>query len=171
MPRRREQEDIAAGCWPGEGRAVCSSVRGARRQEERRRLARVFELLSLEKHAGTVAGEARTRSTKHNDVSTHHQRSKRSSSGQRRAQEARAQMRADLLDRVALHDLLHLTVVLCTGAGASWCSWTHPACRARCAGYCTCGRGVAAEESRLRMEPQAQSKQQDMIGCALRRRI
>ncbi len=78
-------------------------------------LARVFELLSLEEHAETVADEARTRSTKHDDVRVSHGRSMRSSSSKPRPEEPQAEMGADLLDPFARHGPLRLMVDLCMG--------------------------------------------------------
>ena len=73
------------------------------------------ELPSLEEHVGTVAEEARTRSTKHDDVSARHRRCMRRSSARPRAQVTRAAARADLLDLFAVHGPLRLMVDLCTG--------------------------------------------------------
>jgi hypothetical protein len=84
----------------------------SREVEARKVLARIFELLPLEQRAGTVAEEAQTRSTKHDDVSTRGGRSMQGSTAQPRAERPRAAAGADLLDRFAHDDLLRLTMAL-----------------------------------------------------------
>ena len=74
--------------------------------EAEQALARLFELLSLEEGAGTVAEEARTRSTKHDDVSDRHGRRMRSSSSEPRQEEPKAEMCADLSNPFAHRGLL-----------------------------------------------------------------
>jgi len=64
-------------------------------------------------------------------------------------------MLADLLNRLARHDLLHPTMDLCVGGhqllqksttSLSSCRRAQPACRARCADPRMHGRGVVAED-------------------------
>jgi hypothetical protein len=74
-------------------------------------LVRIFELPSLEKHAGTVAEQAQTRSTTHDDVSAGGGRGMRRSSTQARAERLEAAVGTDLLDRFSHDDVLCLTDV------------------------------------------------------------
>ena len=83
--------------------------------EEEEEFARVFELPSLDKGAGTVAEKAQIRRTRHDDVSARRRRRMRSSSSKPRREQLEAEMLADLLDPFARHDLLHPTVDLCVG--------------------------------------------------------